>query len=520
MTASVKAVTGAAVAVLTPALMRQWALAAAEALAEHAQQINDLNVFPVPDADTGTNSSLTFQAGLTALEELPPDADLATIARVMGRAAAFGARGNSGVILSQMLRGILDTAVQPNTPIDATAMAQVLRSVADAGREAVADPRDGTMLSVAADAATAAQTAAQLGANLAQVCVAAADAARASLIDTPNHLAELAEAGVVDAGGRAVVVVLDALAEVVTGVVRPEWTAPVLARSCDLAALRAAYTGPAYEVMYVLSAHARDVADVQSQLVNLGDSLAVVGGDGVWNVHVHVDDPASAIAIGRAAGELHNVRVSYLLGAAAADVQLVTVGVDGELAGLAREMGAVVLDGTNPENARAQLIAEVKDAAAVLLLCLGAAAGAKPPWWRETGFDADVAVVACTHAAQVVAALAVADTSATLADMAVAMSEAAAAMNCGSVSSASAGASWSLPGWKSGVAESTAAAFTHVVTMLVTTDVEAVTVVLDTHCDLQVDDITAVIADAAAACELQVLRASVPVAGLSIGVES
>lgn len=520
MTASVKAVTGAAAAVLTPALMRQWALAAAEALAEHAQQINELNVFPVPDADTGTNSSLTFQAGLSALEELPLDADLATIARVMGRAAVFGARGNSGVILSQMLRGILDTAVHPNTPIDAAAMAQVLRSVADAGREAVADPRDGTMLSVAADAATAAQTAAQSGANLAQVCVAAADAARTSLIDTPNHLAELAEAGVVDAGGRAVVVVLDALAEVVTGVARPEWTAPVLARSCDLAALRAAYRGPAYEVMYVLSAHARDVADVQSQLVNLGDSLAVVGSDGVWNVHVHVDDPASAIAIGRAAGGLHNVRVSYLLGVTAADVQLVTVGVDGDLAGLAREIGAVVLEDNIPENARTQLCTEVKDAPAVLLLCLGAAAGTTPQWWRETGFDADVAVVACTHAAQVVAALAVADMSSALADLAVAMSEAVAAMSCGSVSSTGAGASWSLPGWKSGVAQTAAAAFTHMVMELVTADVEAVTVVLDNECTLHVDDITAAIGDAAAACDVQILHATVPGAGVSIGVES
>ena len=270
-----------------------------------------MNVFPVPDADTGTNSNATFQAAVAAVAALPDDADAATLAQAMGKAAALGARGNSGVILSQMLRGVSQAAVDPDRPFTAVALARVLGSAATSGREAVSDPRDGTMLSVMADAADAAEAAVSTG-DLGAVAVAAADGARKSLEDTPNHLAVLASAGVVDAGGRAIVVVLDALAEVLTGQARPTWQAPVLTKSCDIHAVAAHYSGPAYEVMYVLHADAPAVADVRAQLVSLGDSLAVVGGDGLWNVHVHVDDPATAVDIGRAAGALESIRISFL----------------------------------------------------------------------------------------------------------------------------------------------------------------------------------------------------------------
>ena len=257
------------------AVLRAWMRAASAALADNIEQINDLNVFPVPDADTGTNSNATFQAAVAAVAALPDDADAATMAQAMGRAAALGARGNSGVILSQMLRGVSQAAIDPDRPFTAVALARVLDSAAASGREAVADPRDGTMLSVMADAAGAAEDAVSTG-DVAAVAVAAADAARRSLEDTPNHLAVLASAGVVDAG-------------------------------------------PAYEVMYVVHADAPAVADVRAQLISLGDSLAVVGGDGLWNVHVHVHDPAAAVDIGRAAGQLESIRISFLRAGFAAE---------------------------------------------------------------------------------------------------------------------------------------------------------------------------------------------------------
>jgi len=292
-------------------ILRAWIEVAGRALTENVDQINDLNVFPVPDADTGTNSNATFQAAIRAVAELPADADALTVARSMGRAAALGARGNSGVILSQMLRGVSEAAIDPERPFTAVALARVLESAAVAGREAVADPRDGTMLSVMTEAAHAASEAVSSG-DVALVSVAAADAARRSLEDTPNHLAVLAAAGVVDAGGRMIVVVLDSLAEVLTGIPRPVWQAPVLTRSCEIDSIAATYNGPAYEVMYVLHAEAPAIADVRAQLVSLGDSLAVVGGDDLWNVHVHVDDPSAAVDIGRAAGTLESLRVTYL----------------------------------------------------------------------------------------------------------------------------------------------------------------------------------------------------------------
>jgi len=525
-------VTGAAAAVLTPALMRQWALAAAEALAEHAQQINDLNVFPVPDADTGTNSSLTFQAGLDAVDDLPGDADLATIARAMGRAAAFGARGNSGVILSQMLRGILDAAIDPGRPVDAAAMAQVLQSVAQAGREAVADPRDGTMLTVAADAAVAAGEAVAGGADLAAVCIAAADAARASLLDTPNHLAVLAEAGVVDAGGRAVVVVLDALAEVVAGQPRPQWQAPVLARTCDLTAMLAAYSGPAFEVMYVLRAGAAEVADLQSQLVNLGDSLAVVGGDGLWNVHVHVDDPAAAVAIGRTAGELHNPRITYLLPAQTESAALLVTGVDGELAALATQSGATVLVNEDPDGLRAEVADALAraGAGAAVLICHGAAATRSKHWWQQRVADCHLGVVACTFAPQVLAALAVHDPQQPFADDVAAMAAAAAAVRCAHITAdgprggdngrlAATTATWALPGWESGTSASVLEALAHVSSRLLAPQSEVVTVVLGPDAGVSAADAAALLAEAAPGCEVTVLASPVSGRTVTIGVE-
>jgi len=522
-------VTRAASAVLTPALMRQWALAAADALAEHAQQINELNVFPVPDADTGTNSSLTFRAGLDALADLPAESDLPTIARVMGRAAAFGARGNSGVILSQMLSGILDAAVDPTSPVDGIAMARILRSVADAGREAVADPRDGTMLTVAADAATAAHNAAEIAADLVTVCVAAADAARASLLDTPNHLAELAAAGVVDAGGRAVVVVLDALAEVMTGQPRPEWTAPVLTRSCDMAALKAAYRGPAYEVMFVLRAPTTSITDVQSQLVNLGDSLAVVGGDDVWNVHIHVDDPAAALAIGRAAGQIQDIRISYLLDGAATDAILMVLGVDGDLETLATDAGAVVIDEDDVTRARDAVSAELTHRGggtqSVLLISHGSTAGLSRQWWKDAGITAEVAVVSCAHAPQVVAALAVCDVTQPVAETATSMVSAVGAMRCGTVTvtpatpSSTSGATWALPGWKSGTADEVLSAFAHIVSELVSHDTELVTVTVGTDSTIDDAELTGIVRDASPNCDVYVFHASMSGVTVCIGVE-
>lgn len=506
---------------LTPALLRSWAASASAALAEHAEQINELNVFPVPDGDTGTNSSMTFRAGFEALAGLPADADAMTIMRTLGQAAALGARGNSGVILSQMLRGILDAAVDPARDIDGRSLAAILTSAADAGREAVGDPRDGTMLSVASDAAAAARAAARDGADLSAVCLAAADAARDSLIDTPNHLEVLAAAGVVDAGGRAVVVVLDSLAEVVTGRARPPWRAPILARRCDLADLRAAYSGPSYEVMYVLTAAAEAIADVQSQLVNLGDSLAVVGSDSRWKVHVHVDDPSAAIDIGRSAGAIEDVRVSYLLSAATDGAVLpVVIGVDGDVARMAADSGFFVADGAAVEEVGLQL-ADALDRfgrTAVLAVTSGEHAAVRADAWQRSAGAARVSVLACHHAPQLLAAVAVYDASATMEDNLSVMGGAIATMRCASVHRGRDGVSWAAGNWRSvaagGVTEAVAAAVRH----LCDDSVELVTVLHDTSSGLDADELRTAAATAAG-CEVEIASCRLIDSVVAIGVE-
>jgi uncharacterized protein len=295
---------------LTADVLRLWAKRALGRLGEAREQIDALNVFPVPDGDTGTNVFLTFEAAARAVAAAPATTPLGVLSRLMARAALLGARGNSGVILSQQLRGLGHSGVDGDA-VDAQALASVLRAMADAGYSAVEEPREGTMLTVARDAATAATTAAADGASIGDVAVAAADAARASLARTPDLLEVLREAGVVDSGGAAVVVLLDALAEVATGRPRADIDLPEASGVGQAAALRA-YAGPEFEVMYLLDAPDESIPSLRTRLAALGDSLVVVGGEGLWNVHVHVDDAGAAIDAALEVGRPHRIRITTL----------------------------------------------------------------------------------------------------------------------------------------------------------------------------------------------------------------
>ena len=193
--------------------VRRWSIAAADALAEHQAEIDELNVFPVPDGDTGTNLALTLRAACDALA-----ADAATTAadalRTLARGAVLGARGNSGVIISQILRGFADAV--DGSVCDAPGLQAALRQAADHAYAAVAEPLEGTILTVARAAADAAATAPATA--LGDVIKAAVAGASDALDRTTEQLPALARAGVVDAGGRGLVVLLDSLAGVVTGV--------------------------------------------------------------------------------------------------------------------------------------------------------------------------------------------------------------------------------------------------------------------------------------------------------------
>ncbi|MDA3021453.1 MAG: DAK2 domain-containing protein [Actinomycetota bacterium] len=298
--------------------IQTWAYAALTALGDARAEIDALNVFPVPDGDTGTNVYLTMEAACQEIDQAldEPGYSRSSVARALAHGALLGARGNSGVIISQIFRGTSEVIarVALDRPVAGADIAEMLRVAADMAYAAVAKPVEGTILTVAraaADAALAAVNAdgdTEVGAVLARAVTAALQA----LEQTPQLLEALRRAGVVDAGGRAYVVILDALAGVVTGVRRPTpATFSPLPRTVDDEP-RANYSGPAYEVMFLLDAAAPAVDLMRVRLGELGDSLVVVGGEGLWNVHVHVDDAGAAVEAAIAAGRPHRIRITHL----------------------------------------------------------------------------------------------------------------------------------------------------------------------------------------------------------------
>ena len=300
--------------------LSQWAALALDGMQRHRRAIDALNVFPVPDGDTGTNMYLTLESGVAAMlavEDSAPDPGSARLA-ALAKGMLLGARGNSGVIASELLRGIAATrGADLARPMDGAWLADALGRAASAAFGAVSDPKEGTVLTVARATADAAAAAAGASAgDLQEVTQAAALAAREALAETPNQLEALRRAGVVDAGGRGYVVLTDALLEVVTGVHRelPEFArlAPQPDSLADPEHMVHGYGGPSYEVMFLLDAPDDRVPGLKDRLAALGDSLVVVGGDSLWNVHVHVDDAGAAIEAALAIGSPYRIRVTYL----------------------------------------------------------------------------------------------------------------------------------------------------------------------------------------------------------------
>ena len=309
---------GSEVATFDLDVVRRFAGLVVDELSSAREEIDALNVYPVPDGDTGTNMFLTVESARDALEAAlaaHPD-DLRTAMRAYSRGALLGARGNSGVILSQLV-GALLRRIGEAGPEDRSAavFAAGMALATDAAYAAVGKPVEGTILSVARAASEAAATAAEAPeARLGAVVRAAAQAAREALARTPDQLPALAQAGVVDAGGRGLCVVLDAAESAITG--QRATTASPRGGQSALPVPRVptgdlTEDGPAYEVMYLLETDDDAIPALREDLAPLGDSLVVVGGEGLWNVHIHVDDVGAAVEAGIRAGAARRIQVTH-----------------------------------------------------------------------------------------------------------------------------------------------------------------------------------------------------------------
>jgi DAK2 domain fusion protein YloV len=287
--------------------VRRWCAAGLESLRLHQHEIDQLNVYPVPDGDTGTNLVLTVASAQQAIanDAVSGGDDSGGVLRLMSRGALLGARGNSGVIVSQLLRGMAEALAGVGT-VRGRALAGALGEAAAAARAAVAKPVEGTILTVAS---AAAQGATASGSDdLDAVARSAAGAAARALARTPEQLPALARAGVVDAGGRGLCVLLDALVAVVTG--QEVTSAPVTLGRQVTATRETGSSEYGYEVQYLLDADSAAVQRLRATLSGLGDSLVVVGDEPTWNVHVHVNDIGAAIEAGVEAGRPHRITVT------------------------------------------------------------------------------------------------------------------------------------------------------------------------------------------------------------------
>jgi DAK2 domain fusion protein YloV len=293
-----------------------------EALRAHKAVINRLNVYPVPDGDTGTNMTLTVESVVAELDGSPDDgaATMADTCKAIAHGSLMGARGNSGVILSQVLRGFCEVA-RGRDVIDAPALASGLEAASTAAYGAVMKPVEGTILTVVRSAAEAAVEAAADGADLVGVARAAGSAAEEALAHTPELLPVLAEAGVVDAGGAGFVLFLQVLLHVVDDRPVPEpvdeidlvgvGTRPAV--DIDAVHAEGGLADLRYEVMYFLEAPDESIAGFKDVWAGIGDSIVVVGGDGVWNCHIHTNDIGAAIEAAVDVGTPRKIRVTDLL---------------------------------------------------------------------------------------------------------------------------------------------------------------------------------------------------------------
>ena len=284
--------------------------AALASLEANRTRIDDLNVYPVPDGDTGTNLTMTMRAVAEAVDHTTA-ASRQSLARDVARGALMGARGNSGVIFSQIVRGAADVLGSEDAPtIDADAAARALRGAADAAYRAVRRPVEGTMLSVIRELAEEAERKAPDRPAIDRLLLDLVRRGEDALARTPDQLQILKDAGVVDAGGAGLVELVRGVAAAVSGEEIPD--IPQLRESLGVEAVHQELSKYTYCTVFLIEGSGLQREALEDELEQLGDSLLVVGDESAIKVHVHTDDPGAALSLGTRAGTIGGVEIANM----------------------------------------------------------------------------------------------------------------------------------------------------------------------------------------------------------------
>lgn len=427
---------------------------AAGALKERRDEVNRLNVFPVPDGDTGTNMSLTMDSVVAEVRKLGPAASLADLCHAVTHSSLMGARGNSGVILSQILRGLCEP-LSIAEQVDPLVVAACLDRAVAVAFQAVRRPVEGTILTVLRDAASAARPAAESGADITGVLAAAVDEAYASVKRTPDLLPVLKEAGVVDAGGYGLAILMEGFASALQG---------TGLRSFDVTVREAPGipdTGAEndwddeeylYCTEFLLFGHDLDRVSIEDYMTSIGGSQLVVGSPEELKIHVHTDEPSRALGHALELGEvaevhIHNMRrqtaarAEALRAEAAASKPLgfVAVAAGSGLVQILKSLGVdeVVSGGQTMNPSTAELLTAIDRVPAQSVVVLPNNRNIVLAANQTIGIATKpVAVIPTTSVPEAFSALLAADPSGTLEDNVASMTEAAEAVRTGEVTTA------------------------------------------------------------------------------------
>jgi DAK2 domain fusion protein YloV len=431
---------------------------AAASLKERRDEVNRLNVFPVPDGDTGTNMSLTMDAVLAEIDKLGDEASLPEVCHAVTHGSLMGARGNSGVILSQILRGLCEV-VAPATTIDGALVRDALARAVTVSFQAVRKPVEGTMLTVLRDAAEAAGPAAEASSDIGAVFAIVVDEAYESVRRTPDLLPVLKEAGVVDAGGYGLAILMEGFASSLSGAgLRSfEVTVPTGSQTAGIGITPADDWDDdeyLYCTEFLLFGDGIDPKVVQDFVAAQGGSELVVGGEGSYKVHVHTDDPAAVLAYVTGLGEVADVHVNNMrrqtaeraagLRAESAavgqkELGFVAVAAGDGLVEILRSLGvdAVVSGGQTMNPSTAELLEAIESVPAKAVIVLPNNRNIIMAAQQTVGLASKpVGVVPTTSVPESFAAMLSADTDAALGDNVAAMSEAAGAVRTGEITTA------------------------------------------------------------------------------------